>query len=183
MKKITYLFLLVFLGLIEVNAQEVSEVPFTYKDALLICNSTRTPRDAIVNRNYYDFEYRLLLLAGVEDFENESEELIKEKVSTFFNKYHKYLQCPDSTRIYPMGNYLKQLARNDTERAFMLLLDDYGINPNVIDDDGCTALDYVNKQINSPSFYVDSVIENFKKYKKILEEHGAKYASELGGKC
>ena len=135
--------------------------------------------------NFYDFEYKMLRLAGITDMDNASYEEMKTKMSFLWKLHSNDFQCPLATNIYPNGNFLRQLARADGEDAFELVLDNYGFDPNVIDPDGCAVFDYLDAQITSDHSYAKILIEKFKKYKAILLKYDAKTANEICGctKC
>src|SRR5690606_10099026 len=120
--------------------------PFNDKNMYDICLSPRLLKTSPQDPHFYDFEYRMVALAGINDPDSTSDKERKEKMSALWKKYHQKLECKTETHIYPKGNYLRQLARADGEDAFELVLDNYGFDPNVIDNDGCTALDYINAQ-------------------------------------
>lgn len=157
---------------------------FSSKFLADLCDAARYLRPAKEDENYYDFEYRMLKLAGIGDPDNADDEEMKQKMSFLWKTHHKDFQCERGTNIYPLGNYLRQIARADIEDAFELLLDNYGFDPNVIDRDGCTVLDYLNAQISSPESYSYVIIDQFKKYRAILLKYGAKSANDFEGcKC
>jgi|GEM_PF-1098698 len=164
------------------NSSEKKALPFTKDDVLEICDALRTPREAPQNRDYYDFEWRLLQLAGIKNPEDTDDEIIKEKMSTFINKYHFELECPTATRVYPKGGFYRQLIRNDTRFAVEYLLEDYDVDPNIIDSDGCTVLDYVDMMLNQYGT-LKPLADQFKSYRELLIKHNAKHANELGGEC
>lgn len=159
--------------------------PFDEDLSAELCHSVRYLKTSTDDDNFYDFEYKMLRLAGITDIHNADDLELKLKMSELWNKHYKDFECMSATNIYPIGNYLRQLARADGEDAFELVLDNYGFDPNIIDRDGCSALNYLVAQISSPESYAIPAIERFKKYHKILLEYGAKTANELCGceKC
>ena len=155
--------------------------PFGDSEMYDIGLSVRLLNTSNQDPNFYDFEYKMLKLAGIRDPNNSSDAELKEKMSTLWRKFHRELECKTETHIYPKGNYLRQLARADGEDAFELVLDNYGFDPNVIDNDGCTALDYINAQISATNNYAATAIQRLKKYRAILLKYGAKTANEICG--
>ncbi|SFW52547.1 hypothetical protein SAMN02927921_02137 [Sinomicrobium oceani] len=155
--------------------------PFGDNEMYDIGLSVRLLNTSNQDPNFYDFEYKMLKLAGIRDPNNSSDAELKEKMSTLWRKFHQELECKTETHIYPKGNYLRQLARADGEDAFELVLDNYGFDPNVIDNDGCTALDYINAQISATNNYAATAIQRFKKYRALLLKYGAKTANEICG--
>lgn len=149
-----------------------------------LCDGIRDLKTSKEDENYYDFEYKMLMLVGIADPDNASNEEMKRKMSFLWKIHSKDFQCQLGTNIYPIGNYLRQIIRADGEDALELVLDNYGFDPNVIDRDGCTVLDYVNAQITSDHSYAQVIIEQFKKYREILLKYGSKSANDFAGcKC
>ncbi|MAZ25869.1 MAG: hypothetical protein CL868_02170 [Cytophagaceae bacterium] len=159
--------------------------PFNEKTLADLCDAVRYLKTSKDDDNFYDFEYKMLRLAGITDMDNASYEEMKTKMSFLWKLHSNDFQCPLATNIYPNGNFLRQLARADGEDAFELVLDNYGFDPNVIDPDGCAVFDYLDAQITSDHSYAKILIEKFKKYKAILLKYDAKTANEICGctKC
>lgn len=162
---------------------QAKNIPFSKEEVLELCYCLRNPVKASQNSAYYKFEWILFNLAGINDPENQDENVIKEKISSFVNRYHIELECPDATRLFPKGGFYRQLVANDTRYAVQALLEDYNINPNLIDSDGCTVLDYIDMIIKRNQGYDGVTTKTFKFYKELLIRHNAKNANELGGCC
>jgi len=172
-----------------VFAQETQTPNNPFKNERLmaeLCNSLRNVKDSLVNPAFYDFEYQMLRLAGytdeqIEAVTNSSE--FRPLMQKMWLEHHKELECDSESHIFPMGNYYRQLARINARRPFLLLLRTYKLDPNVIDSDKCTALDYLEVQITRTDFYTENLIQQFKTYRDLMIKAGAKTAKELGGKC
>jgi len=189
-KKLTYiknlnifLILIILIFSVRESSAQTKNIPFSKQEALDLCSCLRTPVKAPQNREYYDFEWRLMRLAGVKDPLKEDEEIIKNKVSNFVDKYHIELECPYADTVFPKGGFYRQLVTNDIRFGVQMLLEDYNINPNLIDSDGCTVLDYIDMILTRNQGYEDITTEKFRYYKKIFLKHNAKNASDLGGCC
>lgn len=159
-----------------------------FKDERLmakLCQSLRNVKDSLVNPAFYDFEYQMLRLSGVSDeqLSTASNEELSAAVGQMWKQHHKELECKSESHIYPMGNYFRQLAAINAKRPFLLLLRTYKLDPNVIDADGCTALDYLEVQISRTSDFTEAVIQKFIVYRDLMLKAGAKTAKQLGGKC
>lgn len=110
--------------------------PFGEELSAELCDSARYLKTSTDDDNFYDFEYKMLRLAGITDIDNANDVEIKRNMSKLWKKHD--FECLSSTHIYPKGNFFRQLARIDGEDAFELLLDNYGFDPNMIDRDGCS---------------------------------------------
>lgn len=157
--------------------------PFNRVHMNRLCDSLRYATPSSINRDYYEYEYHLLKLAKV-DLENDRMSVRRKKMQDLWKEHSKDFECTFGTATFPKGNYFKQLMHSPADGILRSLLTSYRISPNIIDQvDGCTALDYVNKQINDTVRYTPATREVFKKYKDMLLESGAKSANDLGGKC
>jgi len=146
-----------------------------------LCDDLRHTKPSLADSNYYEFEYKMLVWAKV-DLENDSAAEIRKKMNDLWIEHAHDLECKYTTNIYPKGNYYRQLPHTGAKSVFLMLLKTYKLDPNIIDLDGCTALDYLNKTIKEFGYTIESR-EKFKEYRQLLIENGAKTANELGGKC
>lgn len=85
--------------------------PFNDGTMVNLCESVRLLKESEENTNFYEFEYKMFRLAGITDPNNASDEELKNKMSFLWDKHYKDFECKYETRIYPKGNFLRQLAR------------------------------------------------------------------------
>jgi len=185
------LFVFVFGGFASSYAQETSSEgrvynidTFNESDRIRLCGAVRSQADSLKNPRFRYTEWELLELAGVTDLSLETSASVREKIQKLWKEHHLKFECKDTIGLYPRGNYLKQLIGGHIKKQFVKYVRSWRVDPNIIDEvDGCTALDYVNAQIRSTLSFTQKTIDDFKEYRDILLEYGAKSANDLGGKC
>ncbi len=148
-----------------------------------LCATIRSQQDSIRRPILRYAELILLELAGV-DIDNDHPDLVEEKMTIFWKKNYKCLECHSVAPPFPTGNYLKQLASGNYLAQFRDFLRSYKFPVNIIDEsDGCTVLDYVDAQIRRTHESATSIHEYLQKVRALLIREGAKHANDLGGKC
>lgn len=147
-----------------------------------MCGAIRGQMESIRRPRLSYVEDILIEFAGV-DIDNSTPQELKEKMTVFWEKYYKCLECTDVNPPFPRGNYLKQLAASALyTRQFGKFLRTYQFPPNIIDEsDGYTVLDYVFIQTRITPLSSTSIIEHLNESRKLLLREGAKYVHELKG--
>ena len=128
-----------------------------------------------------NFEYlyeKAIYEASCADYDNDSNEVIAQKISKMFAQNQERLLCKGVDFDVIEGNILKYAIGTRTFGFIDQAIDEWKVNLNVIDKrDDTTVLDYVEMQMSKTKGTVNEAV--IKSYYNRLRKAGAKHRREL----
>lgn len=119
------------------------------------------------------YQAKIHAAAGV-DLLKDSPEVIKKKIQALWAKFEPRLIC-DAFGLQK-GSVIK-FAIDKNFDTFIEDVASWGVNLNKVDQDGLTALDYIEDEQSRPNS--DLILANLRNYKSILIRAGAKRCVDL----
>lgn len=144
-----------------------------------LCSMVLNQERDLTPRSSFEYLYeRTIYDAGCANFETDSDELIKHKISLLISRSRSQLICKGVNFDVPEGNIYKYAISARTYGLIDKAIDEWGSDLNWIDSyDDTTLLDYVKKQIDrSRNTGQYATLNN---YFNKLRLNGAKFRREL----
>jgi len=144
---------------------------------VMLCPEIQAHTEARVPMRNHRYEYFNSILAAACVYENDSKEVMEEKIRRMWDQLSDGLLCTDSYFEVPRGNIIKYGVSMNFDR-FLRDITRWGVDLNMVDEsDGRTALDYVRDMIAKHKGNTHEA--KLQMYYNQLRKAGAKHRSEL----